>query len=218
MKLAEIQSKLHPGIENLIFIYPGRFQPFGMHHYAAYEIMREQYGENVVFSMSNIMKIPDSPFNFDEKVEIMKHYGINPNIIFRSKIPYAPEYLMESVNPNTTAFVFFLSEKDWGRIQPQKKDGTDAYITDIRDDTTIENILHHSYIIKFPYIKMYIDGEEYCSSLLRKKLIKNDYDTYVKYLGWYDKDLANLISVRLQTIKLTESILPHSSPLSIYLK
>jgi nicotinamide mononucleotide adenylyltransferase len=56
----------------VIAIYSGRFQPFHVNHYKAYEEMVREFGQDKVFIVTSDKTEPGkSPFNFNQKVQIM---------------------------------------------------------------------------------------------------------------------------------------------------
>lgn len=107
-------------VNRVVAIYPGRFQPMGLHHAKTYEWMVKQFGkQNSFIVTSNKVETPKSPFNFEEKKKIMKSYGIN-NVV-RVKSPYFPVELLEKLDPKTTAIIYILGEKDAGRLSSYKR-------------------------------------------------------------------------------------------------
>ena len=65
-------------IKHIIAIYPGRFQPFGKHHAAAFKWLQKEFGQaNAYIVTSDKVDPPKSPFSFeDKKLEFAKFaYG-----------------------------------------------------------------------------------------------------------------------------------------------
>ena len=91
-------------IKTIVAIYPGRFQPMGRHHAQVYDWLAKQFGKaNTYVATSNKVQLPKSPFNFREKVQIIRKHGIQ-NIV-QEKNPYVPETILKKYNPETTAVV-----------------------------------------------------------------------------------------------------------------
>ena len=111
-----------------IAIYPGRFQPFGLHHKKVFESLQSEFGEgNVYIVTSNKTDNDKSPFSFAEKVKIMTATGIPQNQIKEVKSPYAPQELFDELGDKQIAAVFVYGAKDAGRLQYTKKDGSQGY-------------------------------------------------------------------------------------------
>ena len=118
-------------IKNIIAIYPGRFQPFGKHHAAAFKWLQTQFGAtNCYIATSNVVDTPKSPFSFKEKADIIRHYGFNDEVV-QTKNPYKAEEILSNMNPEDTAVVFLVGQKDMQddprfAMKP-RKDGNPSY-------------------------------------------------------------------------------------------
>lgn len=116
--------KSYYNTQNIIVIYPGRFQPPGVHHKAVYEQLVKKYGNTCFFATSNKVE-EGSPLTFDEKVFIFVNaLGIPENKILQVQSPY----LITSYNKNEgDVIVFALGEKDqqqrfpFNNIDPHSK-------------------------------------------------------------------------------------------------
>ena len=83
------ESALNEGRE-IIAVYPGRFQPMGKHHKDTYEWMVKTFGyDNSWILSSDSVKLPKSPFTFEEKLAIAQSYGIPEEKFINTKVPYA---------------------------------------------------------------------------------------------------------------------------------
>lgn len=100
-----------------ICIYPGRFQPFGPHHFKSYKWLCQVFGIENVFIATSANVNENSPLTFNEKVKCMQMYNINPNLVVQVKEPYKATEITSRFNPNETAVIFGLGEKDNERIQ-----------------------------------------------------------------------------------------------------
>ena len=110
MQLSEAQTD---GIENVVAIYPGRFQPMGRHHAQAFKWLQDQFGEeNAYVATSNVVNPPKSPLNFEEKKEAMLAHGIPGSQIVQVKNPYKAEEILTSYDPETTSVAFMVGNKD----------------------------------------------------------------------------------------------------------
>lgn len=191
----EVKSK------TILALYPGRFQPMGLHHKAAYDWLVKKFGTKDTFVItSNVTNdAGDSPFTFAEKNQIIKQYGIN-NVV-RSDKPYFPKNLIEKYDPDTTVVVFMIGEKDKGRLSGIKrlmkynKSTALAY----RD---IEN--PYTYYIYCPTFRYSIpEFGEMSGTTIRAAL--GDKDASLQQLkqrfenitGWFDSKLFNLVISKL---------------------
>ena len=83
------ESAMDEGRE-VIAVYPGRFQPMGKHHKDTYEWMIKTFGyDNSWILSSDSVKLPKSPFTFEEKLAIAQSYGIPEEKFINTKVPYA---------------------------------------------------------------------------------------------------------------------------------
>lgn len=117
--LAESMIQLLLEAEQPIVIYPGRFQPFHRGHYEVYKSLVEKYGDDRVFIATSDKTEPGkSPFNFDDKQNIMtKMFDIDPeHIIKAEKSPYNPDEFIKKLPPGTPV-VFAIGEKDAARMK-----------------------------------------------------------------------------------------------------
>lgn len=123
--------------KDTIVIYPGRFQPFHKGHHDVYRFLKERYEH--VFIVTTDTKSKDKkryPFNFKEKINIMKNLGrVEENDIFpepvsnpysdfyikkyirelKTKVDSLPEPLqskIKSINLNNLLVLFAISDKD----------------------------------------------------------------------------------------------------------
>jgi hypothetical protein len=203
-------------IKNIIAIYPGRFQPFGKHHANAFKWLQQQFGQpNAFIVTSDKVDPPKSPFNFQEKKQIVSQYGFN-NII-QVKNPYKAEELMKNFNPEDTAVVFMVGSKDM-QEDPRfkigtKKDGSPSYFQSYKDNKgNLQGFDKHGYLITAPHISIAIPGYGEMSgtelrNVLGTKTVSRDEKAKIfkDIFGWYDKSTADMIFDKLEP--LTESVL-----------
>jgi hypothetical protein len=105
-------------INKTIVVYSGRFQPFHKGHYATYKHLTSKFGaDNVYIGTSNKTDNAKSPFDFDEKREIMTNmFGIPLDKIVQVKNPYAPAEILNKYDTETTALIVVVGEKDSERL------------------------------------------------------------------------------------------------------
>jgi len=106
------------GMDKVVVVYSGRFQPFHKGHYATYDHLVKKFGKDSVYiGTSNVTDSKKSPFNFKEKKAIMTTmFGIPSNKIVNIKNPYAPEEILNKFDSDTTGFITVVGEKDASRL------------------------------------------------------------------------------------------------------
>ena len=194
-------------IKKVIAIYPGRFQPGGRHHAAAWSWLQTMFGaEETFLATSNITNPPDSPFSFHEKQEILKAHGIPDEKIVQTKNPYKSDEVSKRFDPDTTAVVFMVGEKDmkgdprFENVGGVLKSGKPAYYKDFRQNKdTLEPLSKHGYLITAPHISLNVPGHGEMSGTTLRNFLKNaTAEQFSGIMGWYDQDLYNMIQSKLK--------------------
>ena len=175
-----------------IYVYPGRFQPMGPHHAATYKKIVEEYGaDNVYVATSDKVEFPKSPFNFEEKREIMVRHGIPEDKIIKVKNPYHAIELLQYYNPEDTEVTYFVGEKDMTenpRFGPDNRKGTskEGYEWNIG---------------KSPHISIDIPGiGEMSGTSLRDALRDADEGRFEEIMGWFDPGVHDMIVSALNSM------------------
>lgn len=179
----EIRNKM-----NIVAIYAGRFQPFGPHHAKAFSWLCDRFGRENCWISTSDSTDDRSPLSFAEKVSIIKKYGID-NII-KSVSPYR---LTDSrFDPNNTILMVLLGEKDEGRIQYVKQDGTLGYYKEYYGQLDLEPMSKSGYVIVAPHISIKHNGNEVSGTYLRKSLPYMSQSDFTRLMGWYDESIHRL--------------------------
>jgi hypothetical protein len=198
-------------IKNIIAIYPGRFQPFGKHHAAAFKWLQTQFGAaNCYIATSNVVDLPKSPFSFEEKEDIIRHYGFNDHIV-QTKQPYKAEEILSKYNPEETAVLFLVGQKDMQEdprfAMKPKKDGNPSYFQPYdKNKTNLQGFDKHGYLVVAPHVSIAIPGfGEMSGTTLRKVLGEKKpraqkQKIFKDIFGWYDEKTANMIFDKLESI------------------
>lgn len=186
--------------KNVIAIYPGRFQPFGRHHYDAFKWLVSKFGkENTFIATSGKVELPKSPLSFEDKLAIISKYGIGDRVQL-VKNPYRAEEITQKFDPKDTALVFMVGEKDM-QEDPRfkigvKKDGTPGYFQRYIDPKKMESFDKHGYLVVAPHVSYDIPGiGEMSGTNIRKALSDPNLtkDQFESIFGWYDKNIHNLM-------------------------
>lgn len=183
-------------MKKIVVLYPGRFQPFSKHHYAAYCELKKKFGDVVKILTSDKVD-DDSPFDFNLKKDIINGYGIK-NVEFE-RTPYQPKCIEKL--PSDTVVIFALGEKDAARIRYTKKDGSPGYYQPLVDINKCEYYAKHSYVYIIPNIDIKLaTGESMSGTNVRKYLSTPDAGKYLDAFGWYQTDIAVRIDQALNGI------------------
>jgi hypothetical protein len=198
-------------IKNIIAIYPGRFQPFGQHHAAAFKWLQKEFGgANAYIVTSNVVRPPKSPFSFKDKQDIIRHYGFADRLV-QVKNPYKSEEILSKLNPKDTAVVFMVGAKDMAE-DPRfkigaKKDGNPSYFQDYKKNkSSLQGFDKHGYLVVAPHVHITIPGYgEMSGTTLRKALgAKIPRDKKIKQFeaifGWYDKKTADMVFDKIEAM------------------
>ncbi|WWT39297.1 cytidylyltransferase like protein [Microcystis phage Mel-JY01] len=187
------------GDKQVLAIFPGRFQPMGIHHRAAFDWLVNKFGkENCYIVTSDKTNEKDSPFTFEEKRKIINAHGID-NVV-KVKNPYNAVELIEKFDQKNTVVIYMVGEKDGDRLKPNKRlmkynKTTAIPYKDIESP--------YAYFVTAPHISLNIYGVgEMSGTNIRKFLsenvpleeLKNRFHTV---MGWFDDSIFNMIMGKL---------------------
>ena len=150
-----------------IAIYPGRFQPMGLHHYKTYQHLVNKFGSKNVYVVTSDVTGPTSPFSFNEKKKIIQSYGVPANHIIKVKDPYKAIELTSKFSDDTPV-VFGFGTKDAGRLTSGK------YFRDYKDGKDLVGYKENGYIITLPHVTLKVNGKEMSGTSIRAALGNKD--------------------------------------------
>ncbi|MFW6219771.1 MAG: hypothetical protein ACOC1O_01630 [bacterium] len=183
--------------KNFIVVYPGRFQPFHINHYETYRNLVNKFGiNNVVIATSNKIEKDKSPFNFEEKKEIItRMFDIDEDKVIKIKNPYTPEEVLESLDKDTV-YVTAVGEKDANRLTKGK------YFSDY-DENNIDDMVGYEeggYVYVTPPNTNYYGDEKISGTLVRKIFRSGNEEEqkklFITLYKKFDKNIFNLITNR----------------------
>ena len=196
MKLLEALNK-----QRVVVIYPGRLQPMGAHHYAAYKHLVAKFGTaNVYVATSNVIG-PKSPFSFAEKKKIINVAGVPSSKIVKVKDPYKAVEIVSKL-PKDTAVVFAVGAKDGDRLVSGK------YFDKYKAGKKMDGYKEHGYIYIIPHISLKVKGREMSGTSIRAALGNKGLKTpekrklFKQIFGHDKKDIYKLVVDKLT--KLSE--------------
>jgi undecaprenyl pyrophosphate synthase len=182
------------GIDKVVVVYSGRFQPFHKGHYATYENLVRKFGkDNVYIGTSNVTDSKKSPFNFKEKKAIMMQmFGIPSSKIVNVKNPYAPEEILKKYDSDTTGVIVVVGEKDQNRLGGK-------YFTPYKGKVD-KGYLDKGYVYASPSQSNPISGTDvrYWLSAGSESERKNN---FTKAYPKFDNQIFKLITLKLKSLK-----------------
>ena len=194
----------------VLAVYPGRFQPLHKGHAQVYEWLKNKFGDAVI-ATSDKVDPPKSPFNFKEKVQIMKLAGIPSSDVQQVRNPYIASEILRNYDGKKTVLVFAVSQKDMeedprfsfkptksgkpGYLQPYPKDGRGLKPFGDPDKPV-------GYVIVTPTFNFDVLGEPMKSATeVRKQFSEANYDKQAKIIkdlfGSYSKQVHNLMNKKI---------------------
>jgi len=188
-----------------IVIYPGKFQPFSRHHYAAYMHLKQQFPDAIVFVVSSNKRTNDCQFTFDDKQLIAAEFGINPKHFLYEKNPYSPEFI-NHYDLSDVILICAYSDKDSGRLATTKKDGTPGYYQHFPTDGNFETSDKHGYIYQIPKINIMHNGNILSGTYVRNVMKYGSPTDFNEIFGWFKKSIYDMVKDRLMTSSLDEII------------
>lgn len=174
-----------------IVIYPGRFQPFGPHHFKSYHWLCNTFGqENVFIATSNVVN-ENNPLTFEEKKQCIEKYAVLKNNIVQVKEPYKSQEITNRFNSSTTSVIFAYGEKDAGRLLTNGK-----YFKEYYGQRNLEPFKDHGYILEMPNIHIEFQGQAINATFLRTVLPTSDRNSFEAIMGYYDSDIHFMFKKR----------------------
>lgn len=158
-----------------VAVYPGRFHVFHQGHQAVYNHLISQYGnENVYVATSSKQNTTDSPFTYNDKIDMMTKMGVPASRIIPVANPYKINEIVTTLGLDPTAdqLIYALGAKDAERfkytpetplqllstakkLQPVEKH---AYVEVV--PTATFNVLGKNVQSASDIRKMYLDGND----------------------------------------------------------
>lgn len=204
--------------KKLFVIYPGRFHPFHKGHKGVYDYLSTKYGgSDVYITTTDKVELPKSPFNFNEKLQMMTLTGVPANKIINVTQNYNITNLENKIpiDLNRDSVIFAVSEKDMTE-DPRfskftKKDGSPSYLQPLpKNLTKLQPAIKHGYIDTVPTTTFTVLGKPATSaSELRKQYVSLSPEEKKLFItdlfGKYNKNVQNIMDTKLGDSQLTES-------------
>ena len=200
----DLLSEKSSHIKKVVAVYPGRFQPAGVHHAKTYRWIQKKFKDSWVVT-SNKVNGTDSPLSFREKKMVWLKHGAK-NII-QAREPYKPKELLKKYDSKTTAVVFVYGAKEGERLKTTKADGSPAYYQYYEENKkNLKGYEEHGYVIVAPHVSIKVLGGEVNGTRIRELLGSPKYDKMTKtkafedLFGWYDEKIFNYLTKKFGTL------------------
>ncbi len=199
------QESSNPNIDTILMVYPGRFQPMGKHHAGVYRELAKRFGEDKTFIVtSNKVKLPKSPLDFSEKLQVMKKHGIENVVQVRN--PYKAEELTSQYDPERTAILFAVGKKDMMESPRfrvgKKRNGEPSYFQYYdANKNNLKPLSEHGYLYVAPHISLEVPGfGEMSGTTIRKALADADEKTFKDIMGFFDPEIYSMLKDKFSNI------------------
>jgi len=211
-----VNEILMPQKNNLIVIFPGRFQPFHKGHKEFFDLAKRKFpGADFFIATSDIpekasLKEPERyPFNYNEKKQIMLAAGIPEKEIALVRQPYKPVEILQNYDQNVAKVIYIVGEKDM-KDDPRfafgmTKKGTPTYFQPFKSLNELQPFKEeggHGYIYSPGTIKFSVGGKNITSASELRNLYKTSTpekrkQIITQVLGKYDESIYNLFNKKL---------------------
>jgi hypothetical protein len=190
----------------VLVIYPGRFHPFHRGHKSSYDHLARKFGKDNVFVVTTDKQAPiTSPFSFADKQNMMVKLGVPSDKVVKVKNPYQALEVTQNFDPDNTAVIFALSEKDVDRFNfAPKRDGSPSYMQPFPDNIKkLRPMSQHGYVVLTPTVKFKVAGADANSaSEIRNRFMRGNDNDRIGIIndlyGEPDKNLLSIFNKRLE--------------------
>ena len=208
-----------------IVIYPGRFQPGHKGHKSSYDYLANKFGaENVYVATSNVTAPVTNPFSFADKVQMLSKLDIPSSHIIQVRNPYQAEEITKDIpDPEHTALVFAVSEKDMGET-PRfkfgiKKNGEPSYMQPYpKEGKKLQPLTRHAYVMVTPTTTFKVRGADASSATAIRNMYVSGNDADHKQIihdlyGVDDSALQDLFDKKLGVAQKTKDAILQEPPM-----
>ena len=207
-----------------IVIYPGRFQPGHKGHKSSYDYLANKFGaENVYVATSDVTAPVTNPFSFADKVQMLTKLGIPSSHIVQVRNPYQAQEITKDIpDPEHTALVFAVSEKDMGE-NPRfkfgvKKNGEPSYMQPYPKEGKLKPLTKHAYVMVTPVTTFKVRGVDANSATAIRNMYSTGNDADHKQIihdlyGIEDHALQDLFDKKLGVVKKTKDAVLQQPPI-----
>lgn len=195
-----------------VAVYPGRFHVFHRGHQAVYDHLVKQYGpENVYIATSAKQDAAkDSPFSYEDKIQMMTRMGVPPGRIIKVTNPYKIDEISKTLGLDTAQdhLIYALGAKDAQRF----KYTPDSALQLLSQTRKLAPVDKHAYIQEVPTATFNVMGQPVTSaSQIRKMYVSGNDNTRNQIIadlyGEPDTELKDIFDKRLGVDQPAEGII-----------
>ena len=198
-----------PAHKRVLVVYPGRFQPFTKNHAQVYNHLKNEFPHAQVYiATTDKVEHPRSPFNFEQKLEMILASGVDPSMVVKTADPYKVPELVNKYDKTMTVLIFAVGEKDMNGPTARfkfnkKKDGSPSFFQRFKSLDDCKSLSEHGYVVPITTKKSTVGGKQVQDAsqirdmyavgndALRKHIITDLYGKYSEGIRTiFDKELA----------------------------
>jgi hypothetical protein len=202
--LEKLSEQKEEEAKKAVFVWPGRFQPMGRHHYEVFKKLQSDHGSDSVFiATSDAKTSKKSPLNFEEKKKIMLKHGVPEDKILKVSRMYRTEELEDYFSPDNDIITFIVGKKDEQRLS------SDHYSSYEKNKDKLETFDSKVYLKIAPHVSIKLpNGEEMSGSTLRDAMRNLTPESFEEAMGWFDKDIYEMLKGKINesVTSLSETI------------
>lgn len=165
-----------------VVVYAGRFQPFHLGHKKVFDWLTEKFGTaNVYILTSNKTEPERSPWDFNDKLQMITATGIPAERVVQVANPYKAEEVMRLLNLDDAGMkrvklIYAVGKKDMEEdprftFKP-KKDGSPSYLQPYNDLSNV-SMDKHGFVIAVPTFTFKVLGKPVKSATEIRKDLAN---------------------------------------------
>lgn len=158
-----------------VAVYPGRFHVFHRGHQAVYDHLIKQYGpENVYIATSEKYDDKDSPFRYEDKVQMMTRMGVPASRIIKIVNPYKIDEITKrlGLDQEQDRLVYALGAKDAQRFE-YKPESALQLLSQTRKMAPVGK---HAYVQEVPTATFNVQGQPVTSASQIRKMYQDGND------------------------------------------
>ena len=203
--LEKLNEQKEEEAKNAVFVWPGRFQPMGKHHYEVFKKLQSDHGSDSVYiATSDAKTSKKSPLNFEEKKKIMIKHGVPEDKILKVSKMYRTEELEDYFSPDNDIITFIVGKKDEQRLS------SDHYSSYEKNKDNLETFDNKVYLKIVPHVSIKLpNGKEMSGTTLRDAMRNLSPESFKEAMGWFDKDMYEMLRGKINEsfTSLSEAIL-----------
>jgi cytidyltransferase-like protein len=203
-----VVGRIRPEGKRVLVIYPGRFQPFHKGHAGVYNKLKQEFPEAQVYiATSDKVEPPKSPFNFEDKTQMILASGVDPSVIVKTSQPYIAPEIVNKYSKSDTIVIFAVGKKDMEGPDARfkfgvKRDGSPSFFQKFKDIESSQPVENHGYIMEAPTVTFNVNGKPVKSASEIRQMYKSGDDKARKSIitdlyGKYSPEIKSLLDSKI---------------------